>query len=76
MFYIFQGHITDGSPEEAITLFHEMSCLGLEPDRHTYNTLILASMKSEKLDVALSFFEKMKVASMYMKGQFCAFEYL
>lgn len=72
MFYNLQGHISAGSPDVALTLLDEMLYLGLEPDRLTYNALILAHVKTEKLDVAMSFHEQLKVASMYLKAQFCA----
>lgn len=76
MFYYFQGHINAGSPEVAIALHEEMLHLGLDPDRLTYNTLIFACVKTEKLDVAMSFYKQLKVARMYLKGQFGAFKYL
>lgn len=66
---LMKGHISAGSPEAAIKLHDEMSRVGLEPDRLSYNTLISACIKSEKLDVAMSFYEQLKVASMYLKGQ-------
>lgn len=74
-FYKFQGHINAGSPEVALTLHEEMLDLGLDPDRLTYNTLIFACVKIEKLDVAMSFYEQLKVSSMCLKGQFCASKY-
>lgn len=39
----------------------------LKPDRLTYNTLISACVKINKLDAAIHFFEEMKVTSMYWK---------
>lgn len=45
---------------------------GLNLDKLTYNTLILACVESEKLDVAMQFFEGMKVSSLNSKGQFRA----
>ncbi|XP_031276422.1 pentatricopeptide repeat-containing protein At5g10690 isoform X2 [Pistacia vera] len=57
---LMKGHINAGSPEVVLTLHEEMLDLGLEPDRLTYNTLIFACVKSEKLDVAMSFYEQLK----------------
>lgn len=71
MFYHFQGHISAGSPEVVINLHDEMSHVGLDPDRLIYNTLISACIKTEKLDVAMSFYEQLKVASMYLKASLC-----
>lgn len=61
-FHHFQGHITAKNPEAAISLHNEMSHLGLKLDRLSYNTLILACVKTGKLDVAVSFYEELKVA--------------
>ncbi|KAL5782898.1 hypothetical protein ACOSP7_007927 [Xanthoceras sorbifolium] len=57
---LIKGHISAGCPEAAITLHDEMLHLGLEPDRLTYNILIFACVKTEKLDVAMSFYEQLK----------------
>ncbi|KAK4839745.1 hypothetical protein QYF36_024589 [Acer negundo] len=55
-----KGHISAGSPELVITLHDDMLHLGLEPDRLTYNTLIFSCVKATKLDVAMSFYERLK----------------
>ncbi|XP_044462915.1 pentatricopeptide repeat-containing protein At5g10690 isoform X2 [Mangifera indica] len=60
---LMKGHINAGSPEVALTLHEEMLDLGLDPDRLTYNTLIFACVKIEKLDVAMSFYEQLKEKS-------------
>lgn len=39
---------------------------GMTPDRLTYNTLILACVKSQKMDAAKQFFEDMKVTSLHL----------
>ncbi|KAJ4709703.1 putative Pentatricopeptide repeat-containing protein [Melia azedarach] len=57
---LMKGHINAGSPEVAIALHEEMLHLGLDPDRLTYNTLIFACVKTEKLDVAMSFYKQLK----------------
>lgn len=64
-----QGYIQSGSYQAAVNLHEEMFHLGLEPDRLTYNTLILACVKSGKLDAAMHFLEEMKVTAC-LKGQF------
>lgn len=61
-----------GSPESTIAMHDEILRVGLNPDRLTYNTLISACVKCNKLDAAMRFFEEMKVPSMYLKGQFRA----
>lgn len=71
-FFSSQGSINAGSPEGAIDMYNEILRLGLNPDRLTYNTLISACVKTDKLELALHFFEEMKVPSMYLKGQFGA----
>lgn len=38
---------------------------GLKLDRLSYNTLIFACVKSEKLDTAMRYLEEMKVSSLY-----------
>lgn len=57
---LIKGHISAGSPEVVINLHDEMSHVGLDPDRLIYNTLISACIKTEKLDVAMSFYEQLK----------------
>jgi pentatricopeptide repeat protein len=42
-------------------MFNEILHQGIMPDRLTYNTLILACVQSEKLDVAMQLFAEMKV---------------
>lgn len=68
----FQGYINTGLPQAAITVYEEILRIGLRPDKLTYNTLIFACVKSEKLDAARHVFKEMKVASMYLEGQFRA----
>lgn len=68
----FQGHINTGCPEDALSVHEEMLRLGLTPDRLTYNTLIFACVKAEKLDAAMHFFDEMKVTSMHLEGLFGA----
>lgn len=68
----FQGYINTGLPQAAITAYEEILRLGLRPDKITYNTLIFACVKTEKLDSAMHVLKEMKVASMYPEGQFRA----
>ncbi|XP_038698882.1 pentatricopeptide repeat-containing protein At5g10690 isoform X1 [Tripterygium wilfordii] len=57
---LMKGYISMGFPQGALALQEEILRLGVEPDRVTYNTLISACLKAEKLDVAMSFFKEMK----------------
>ncbi|XP_062092240.1 pentatricopeptide repeat-containing protein At5g10690 [Humulus lupulus] len=57
---LMKGYIKTGSPESTITMHREILRLGLVPDRHTYNTLISACVKTNKLDTAMHFLEEMK----------------
>lgn len=67
-----QGCINAGSPVGAIAMYDEILRLGLNPDRLTFNTLISACVKTDKLELAMHFFEEMKVPSIYLRGQFRA----
>jgi pentatricopeptide repeat protein len=68
----FQGYINTGLPQAAITAYREILRLGLKPDKITYNTLIFACVKTEKLDAAMHVLKEMKVTSIYLEGQFRA----
>ncbi|XP_030486649.2 pentatricopeptide repeat-containing protein At5g10690-like [Cannabis sativa] len=57
---LMKGYIKAGSPESTISMHREILRLGLIPDRHTYNTLISACVKTNKLDTAMHFLEEMK----------------
>ncbi|CAJ2674845.1 unnamed protein product [Trifolium pratense] len=57
---LIKGHINSGCPETAINMLNEILHQGIMPDRLTYNTLILACVQSEKLDVAMQLFAEMK----------------
>ncbi|CAL0333026.1 unnamed protein product [Lupinus luteus] len=57
---LMKGYIKSGCPHTAINMITEILHEGITPDRLTYNTLILACMKSGKLDTAMQFFEEMK----------------
>ncbi|KAI4316215.1 hypothetical protein L6164_024214 [Bauhinia variegata] len=57
---LMKGYINTGSPQAAINLHNEILNQGMKPDRLTYNTLLLACVKSNELDAALQFFEEMK----------------
>ena len=65
LFLDFQGYISSGVPQAALALYNEMLNLELKPDKLTYNTLISACVKINKLDAAMYFFEEMKVTNMY-----------
>ncbi|XP_057516540.1 pentatricopeptide repeat-containing protein At5g10690 isoform X4 [Amaranthus tricolor] len=60
---LMKGYITTGAPEATFTVHNDMLRQGLKPDRLTYNTLILAAVKTGKLDFAMQFFEEMKDAA-------------
>ena len=64
-FPLFQGYINTGSPGAAFRVHDEMLLQGLQPDKLTYNTLILAAVKMENLDSAMKFLEEMKVPRKY-----------
>ncbi|XP_045813649.1 pentatricopeptide repeat-containing protein At5g10690 [Trifolium pratense] len=57
---LIKGHINSGCPDTAINMLNEILHQGIMPDRLTYNTLILACVHSEKLDVAMQLFAEMK----------------
>lgn len=55
-----KGYISTGCPEAALSLHDEILRHGLNLDKVTYNTLILACVETGKLDIAMQFFEGMK----------------
>ncbi|XP_022936928.1 pentatricopeptide repeat-containing protein At5g10690 isoform X1 [Cucurbita moschata] len=57
---LMKGYISSGVPQAALALYNEMLNLELKPDKLTYNTLISACVKINKLDAAMYFFEEMK----------------
>ncbi|XP_054793552.1 pentatricopeptide repeat-containing protein At5g10690 isoform X4 [Prosopis cineraria] len=57
---LIKGYITAGFPQDAVNLHNEILRHGMKPDRLTYNTLILACVKSQNMDTAMQFFENMK----------------
>ncbi|CBI20759.3 unnamed protein product, partial [Vitis vinifera] len=57
---LMKGYITAGFPMAALSVHDEILQQGLKPDRLTYNTLIFACVKTEKLDTAMRYFEEMK----------------
>ncbi|KAJ7966045.1 Pentatricopeptide repeat-containing protein [Quillaja saponaria] len=57
---LMKGYINAGFPQDAISMYDEVLCQGIRPDRLTYNTLILACVKTQKLDSAMGFIEEMK----------------
>ncbi|KAG6643926.1 hypothetical protein I3843_08G021200 [Carya illinoinensis] len=68
---LMKGYINTGLPQAAITVYKEILRLGLRPDKLTYNTLIFACVKSEKLDAAKHVFKEMKdKAQKYGHGLF------
>lgn len=60
---LMKGYIRTGAPEVTFTLHDEMLRQGLKPDKLTYNTLILAAVKTERFDSAMQFLEEMKDAA-------------
>lgn len=75
-FFNFQGYINTGHPLAAIAVYEEILRSGLKPDKLTYNKLIYACVKTDKLNTAMHVLEEMKVASMYPEGQFGAWKLL
>ncbi|XP_021744120.1 pentatricopeptide repeat-containing protein At5g10690-like isoform X2 [Chenopodium quinoa] len=61
---LMKGYISSGSPEASFTVHNEMLRQGLKPDKLTYNMLILAAVKTEKLDSAMQYLEEMKDAAL------------
>ncbi|XP_062165554.1 pentatricopeptide repeat-containing protein At5g10690 [Alnus glutinosa] len=57
---LMKGYINSGLPQSAITAYEEILRLGLKPDKLTYNTLIFACVKTEKLDGAMHVLKEMK----------------
>ncbi|KAA8521414.1 hypothetical protein F0562_012094 [Nyssa sinensis] len=57
---LMKGYISTGFPEAALGVHAEILRQGLNPDRLTYNTLIFACVRAEKLDAAMKYFEEMK----------------
>ncbi|KAI3435397.1 CBS domain-containing protein [Psidium guajava] len=57
---LMKGYINSGFPQAALNVHEKMSQQGLDPDRLTYNTLILACIKTGNLDAAMRFFIEMK----------------
>ncbi|XP_008466304.2 pentatricopeptide repeat-containing protein At5g10690 isoform X3 [Cucumis melo] len=57
---LMKGYISSSVPQAALAMYNEMLNLELKPDRLTYNTLISACVKINKLDAAMHFFEEMK----------------
>ncbi|XP_031738823.1 pentatricopeptide repeat-containing protein At5g10690 isoform X2 [Cucumis sativus] len=57
---LMKGYISSGVPQAALAMYNEMLNLELKPDRLTYNTLISACVKINKLDAAMYFFKEMK----------------
>ncbi|XP_009594574.1 pentatricopeptide repeat-containing protein At5g10690 [Nicotiana tomentosiformis] len=58
---LMKGYISTGCPEAALSLHDEILRHGLNLDKLAYNKLILACVETGKLDVAMQFFEDMKV---------------
>ncbi|XP_052209423.1 pentatricopeptide repeat-containing protein At5g10690 isoform X2 [Diospyros lotus] len=54
---LMKGYANSGLPLAALGVHDEILRQGLNPDRHTYNTLIFACVKAGKFDAALHFFE-------------------
>lgn len=56
-----QGYARSENPLDALKLWKEMSNQGLNPDRFTYNTLIMASVRAREMGVAMELLKEMKV---------------
>ncbi|XP_065618309.1 pentatricopeptide repeat-containing protein At5g10690 isoform X2 [Quercus suber] len=57
---LMKGYIKTGHPLAAIAVYKEILRLGLKPDKLTYNKLIYACVKTDKLDIAMHVLEEMK----------------
>ncbi|XP_068648535.1 pentatricopeptide repeat-containing protein At5g10690 isoform X2 [Aristolochia californica] len=57
---LIKGYTNTDCPLEAFLVHDEILRQGLKPDRLTYNTLLLACVKSEEIALAVRFFAKMK----------------
>ncbi|XP_030947798.1 pentatricopeptide repeat-containing protein At5g10690 isoform X2 [Quercus lobata] len=57
---LMKGYINTGHPLAAIAVYEEILRLGLKPDKLTYNKLIYACVKTDKLDIAMHVLEEMK----------------
>ncbi|KAL8499460.1 hypothetical protein ACS0TY_022429 [Phlomoides rotata] len=57
---LMKGYITAGNPQAALGVHDEILRHGLDPDRHSYNTLIFACIKNGNIERALLLFEQMK----------------
>ncbi|KAK4558770.1 hypothetical protein RGQ29_008155 [Quercus rubra] len=57
---LMKGYINTGHPLAAIAVYEEILRLGLKPDKLTYNKLIYACAKTDKLDIAMHVLEEMK----------------
>lgn len=58
-----QGYINAGCPEDALAVHNEILSKGIKTDRFTYNTLLLACVKSERMDAAMQLYAEMKVSN-------------
>lgn len=57
---LMKGYANTDSPLDALAVRDEVLHQGLKPDRLTYNTLVLACVKSGKMDSAMQLFVEMK----------------
>lgn len=66
---LIKGYMNIGLPQDAFAVRDEILRHGLKPDRHTYNTLIFACVKSGQMDTAVGLFSEMKVEAEKMNCQ-------
>ncbi|KAI3961463.1 hypothetical protein MKX01_001199 [Papaver californicum] len=57
---LMKGYINAGCPEDALTVHSEILSKGMKTDRFTYNTLLLACVKSERMNAAMQLYAEMK----------------
>ncbi|XP_020523682.1 pentatricopeptide repeat-containing protein At5g10690 isoform X2 [Amborella trichopoda] len=57
---LIKGYTNSEKPLDALSVYDEMLREGLKPDRLTYNTLLLACVKSGEMDIAMRLFREMK----------------
>ncbi|KAG9455954.1 hypothetical protein H6P81_000462 [Aristolochia fimbriata] len=57
---LIKGYTNTDCPLDALLVHDEILRQGLKPDRLTFNTLLLACVKSKEMSLAVQFFAKMK----------------
>lgn len=66
---LIKGYMNIGLPQDAFAVRDEILHHGLKLDRHTYNTLVFACVKSGQMDAAIQLFSEMKDEAEKMNRQ-------